>query len=529
MKSSRTPAPGPTLDPLALEPGEEHLPEPPRPAVETPGLTADGRLRSGKLAGLSMRRAIWVLSWPILIESVLNSLVGLTDTVLAAQISSAATDAIGAASYMLWFVGLIAMAVGIGATALVSRAVGASRLAVAHAATGQAVILAAGSGVLVGLLLWACVKPATALMNLSEAGSAAFATYLSIVSLSVPALAVLSAGIACARGAGDSKRPLIAMVVVNVVNIILSWVLAGCDYTVAAGPAGSGQVRTLLHNPSPLDMGVAGVAWGTVVAEYIGAAIVVMMLVSGRSGVTLFRRRMRPHAHTLRRIARVAMPSFFEAAGMWMGNFAVILLVGLIARAQGEGIMGAHIVAVRIEAFSFLPGFAIGTAAAALVGQYLGAGSKAHARRAALWCTALASGLMGAAGLVFILAPRTIVGLVSAQPAHLELVPKLIVIAGFVQAPFAAGIVLRSALRGAGDARAVMAIIWVCTYGVRLPLAVVLAGVEIPLPGGLTIPRVPGLEPNLALLWVALSGETVIRTLFFAARFAQGRWAEKRV
>ena len=62
------------------------------PVVETlagrtvVGLTPDGRLRSGRLAGLSMRGAIWMLSWPILVESLLNSFVGLTDTYLSAAL-----------------------------------------------------------------------------------------------------------------------------------------------------------------------------------------------------------------------------------------------------------------------------------------------------------------------------------------------------------------------------------------------------------------------------------------------------------
>src|SRR5436190_14699395 len=106
--------------------------QPPRALPE--GALPDGRIKSGRLAGLSMGTAIWVLAWPILIESFLNSLVGLTDTLLSAQLSEAATDAIGGASYLLWFVGLVVQSIGVGATALISRAVGGGRLAVANAA-----------------------------------------------------------------------------------------------------------------------------------------------------------------------------------------------------------------------------------------------------------------------------------------------------------------------------------------------------------------------------------------------------------
>src|SRR5690606_5282741 len=111
------------------------------------GVTPDGRLRSGRLAGLPMGRAIFTLAWPVLVDSLLNSLVGLTDTAVAAAISPAAADAIGNASYMLWFVGLFFMALDIGATALISRSVGSGRMAAANAAVGQVVLLAVLVGV----------------------------------------------------------------------------------------------------------------------------------------------------------------------------------------------------------------------------------------------------------------------------------------------------------------------------------------------------------------------------------------------
>ncbi len=114
----------PALDAATLDVTEEAIdpiPGPKIPRTESGGLTPDGRLKSGRLAGLSMRRAIWTLYWPIVLESLLASLVGMTDTYLSAQISVHATDAIGGASYLLWFIGLVVMAVGVGATALISR------------------------------------------------------------------------------------------------------------------------------------------------------------------------------------------------------------------------------------------------------------------------------------------------------------------------------------------------------------------------------------------------------------------------
>jgi putative MATE family efflux protein len=508
-------APGDAAGPLADFPR----------ARQARGLTADGRLKSGKLAGRTMGGAILALSWPVLVDSFLNSLVGLTDTVLAAGISEGAADAVGNAAYYLWFIGLVFMALDVGVTALISRAVGAGRMAVAHAGVGQAMLLAVTAGCIVGAFIGLAAGPMSTLMPLNPEAAAAFRTYLWIAAIDVPAMAVLFAGIASLRGAGDSFRPMRAMIVVNIVNITLSWALSGVDLRTSDMVGGQAVTRTWLENPFEFDLGIAGIAIGTLVAHTVGAAIMLVTLARGSATLKLRLRRLKPHRTTMHRIVRVGLPNFLETLGMWFGNFLIILMVGWL----GAGYVGAHIVAIRIEAFSFQPGFAMGIAAAALAGQYLGAGSPALARRALSTCTGVACLIMGAMGIAFVMIPHEIVGLFSSQPTHLETTPQLLFITGLVQIPFAIGMVLRSGMRGAGDVRTVMWITWFTTYGVRLPLAYIFSGVDIPLPGGRVLENPFGYEPSLAGLWVGLCAEIVIRAVAFSWRFLQGGWAHHRV
>ncbi|HBS29934.1 MAG TPA: hypothetical protein DEB06_10920, partial [Phycisphaerales bacterium] len=155
--------------------------------------------------------------------------------------------------------------------------------------------------------------------------------------------------------------------------------------------------RVLVHNPFDFDWGVRGVAWGTFIAWIVGGVMITVMLARGSHGVRLRARRLRPHWHTLRRLVRVGMPNFLETLGMWFGNFLVVLFVGWMAI---PGALGAHIVTIRIEAFSFLPGFAMSLAAATLAGQYLGAGSPRLARVAVNRCMLVAGAFMGVVGVV---------------------------------------------------------------------------------------------------------------------------------
>jgi len=512
------------IEPLVAEPA-------PRPPPSRPvGVTPDGRLISGKLAGLTMNRAIWTLSWPILAESFLNSLVGLTDTVLSAGIDDGgvSTDVVGGAVYVLWFMGLVVQAIGVGATTLISRAVGGGRLGVARAAVGQTMILAVAGGVATGGLMALAAGPAAAVLSLKPDAAAIFREFMLISSCGVPFAAVLFAGIACVRGAGDSLRPLWAMLLVNAVNAAASWTLAGVDLKTTSVVGGEVVSRVLLHNPFGFDMGVRGIALGTLAAHVAGAVFMTLLLTRGVAGVRLTAFWLRPHRHTLARLARVGIPNFLETLGMWAGNFLIVLMVGWMGREQG-GPLGSHLVAIRTEAFSYLPGFAFGAAAATLVGQYLGAGSVALARRSVLICTAASAAFMGAMGLVFIFWGRGIVGLLSSQEVHLTLVPPLLFITGLVQIPFAVSIVLRSALRGAGDARATMWLTWVTTYALRLPMAYGLSGVDVPLPGGGVFENPFGEGWGLRGLWMGLCGEIVIRAVLFSVRFGRGAWERARV
>jgi putative MATE family efflux protein len=477
-----------------------------------------------------MGGAIFALSWPIIAESFLNSLVGLTDTVLSAGIDDGgvSADAVGGAAYVLWFVGLITQAIGVGATALVSRAVGGGKLGVANAAVGQTLLLAAVCGVVVGAIIALVAGPAAVVLNLSDGAATAFRQYMLYNAAGVPFTSLLFGAIACARGAGDSLRPLYAMVVVNVVNIVSSWLLSGVDLKTAATRNGERIVSMVLENPFDLDLGVRGIAIGTALANLVGCAVMLAMLAGGVGGVRARAARLRPHWHTLRRLVRVGIPNFLETFGMWIGNFMVILMVGWLGARDG-GLMGSHLIAIRIEAFSFLPGFAFGVASATLVGQYLGAGDARLAKRAVWLCAGAASISMGLTGLLFILMPGAIVGLLTSQEVHLRLVPPALMVAGFVQVPFALSIVFRSALRGAGDVRAAMVITWVTTYALRLPMAWLFSGVDILLPGGKVIQNPSPYEWGLTGLWIGLCAEIVIRGLLFLSRFAQGKWAHVRV
>lgn len=490
--------------------------------------TDDGRFKSGRLKGLTMWAAIFVLAWPVVLESFLNSLVGLVDTKLSASLEDgvAATDAIGGASYIMWFIGLVIMAIGVGATALISRSVGKGRMGVANVMLGQATTLSLICGSGIGAVVWFMAPMIVSLLNMTESAGGYFIEYMRIIALGTPFASLLFGLIACSRGAGDSISPLKAMIIRNLINILVSWGVSGVTVFGLTSPLG-------------LDWGVVGIAIGTVVGDVFGAALILAYSLSGKWSIRLKRRNLKPHLITVYRFVRLAVPNFLETFGMWLGNFFIITFVGLLAvQVESDGLLGAHIIGIRIEAFSFMPGFGMGIAAATLTGQYLGMKRPDLAKKAVFRCTVIASAIMGGLGVIFIVFARSITDAMSEQAAHMELVPPLLITCGIVQIPFAIGIVFRSAMRGAGDVKWVMGLTWFATYGMRLPLAYLVSGVDIPVPevfggGVITNPRLFeqwfGIEPGLPALWIALCSEMFLRGVIFTVRFAQGGWLKAKV
>lgn len=488
----------------------------------------EGRFKSGRLKGLTMWSAIFVLAWPVVLESFLNSLVGLVDTKLSASLEDgvAATDAIGGASYIMWFIGLVIMAIGVGATALIARSVGKGRLGVANVMLGQAVVLGILFGSIIGAVVWLVSPFVVHQLSMSPQAGVYFVQYMRIIALGTPAASMLFALIACSRGAGDSMSPLIAMIIRNAVNIIVSW---GCSGVTVFG----------LTSPLGWDLGVIGIAIGTVIGDIFGAGLILAYAISGKWSIKLKKRNLKPHFITIYRFVRLGVPNFLETFGMWFGNYIVISIVGLLGtQTQRGGLLGAHIIGIRIEAFSFMPGFGMGMAAATLAGQYLGMNRTDLAKKAVFRCTIIASAIMGTLGVGFILFSRQITNAMSAQDEHMALVPPLLITCGIVQIPFAIGIVFRSAMRGAGDVKWVMGLTWFSTYAIRLPLAYMVSGVDIPIPefmggGIITNPRLFetwfGISPGLPALWIALCSEMFLRGVIFSIRFFQGGWLNAKV
>jgi putative MATE family efflux protein len=453
----------------------------------------------GRLAGLSLPRQVLVLAlWPLL-EQVLAFFVGLTDLVISGRMAEGAArvailDAMGLGGYIGWFFNILQGAVATGVMALVSRASGGRDTNLANRALGQGLWLglAAGFGSL--LLLQAGASLLIGWIGLSPAAAAQAETYMRVLAFSGPFSGALFAVNAALRGAGDTRTPFLAMIVVNLVNMVVSW--------------------SLVFGPAPFGgHGIGGIATGTTIGWIAGFLTAVLLV--GRSpkdGLHWSRAHLRPDPATLTRIVRVGAPQAMEIAGMWMIHaFGIRVIAGL----KDAGSLGAHILAIRVESMSFLPGFAIATAAAALAGQYLGAGSREMAVRAVRLCWKSAVILMSLMGVFFVLGRHLLIGwMAPGSELHIRLAAPLLLVCALAQPFFATCIILKTSMRGAGATGIVMRRAFGSMIFYRVLVLWLLSRI-----GVLTLTGV----------WIVFSLDLLTQAVIFTRLHFRGKWLDARV
>jgi len=393
-----------------------------------------------------IRRLISV-AWPIALAMLGQASMGLVDVALVAGFGASALAGVGVAIVFahLFFACVFGLMRAV--KVLTARAVGAgrddaSRFALAGAALGVVIGL--------GVLLFCRALPAVLGVLGVDATAVPFAEdFLSARSWGAPLLCAMSALVQYRQGLGDSRLPMVVGLGANAIN-------AGLSYVLASG-----------HLGLPA-LGVAGVGYGTVVAE--GFALSILAIVVARDVRRAGRPRGRSMLRAIREIGRVGVPTGLQF-GFEMLAFAV--LVAVLA-GVGAKQLAAHHVALNLVRFAILPAFAVAEAGCVLVGQALGRQHIGRADRYARVGVWLAAAVAALVGIGMIGAGAAITGALSDDPEVGRLVRRLLWLAALFLALDAVYLVHRANLRAAEDVRwpglVGAALAWICIPGAALVL-----------------------------------------------------------
>jgi putative MATE family efflux protein len=442
---------------------------------------------------------VFKLAIPAVGEQFLNMLVGLADTYLVGHISMQAAAelgygpaeglaAVGLANYVVWLVTTLFMAGAVGSTALIARATGAGDRHEANTAVRQSVLLGVAMGVIGMVVMIGFAEPSLRLFGAPDEIVPLGARFLQITAFSMPLAGLMFMLNAALRGAGDTRTPLFVMVLVNGLNIAISWLLVNGHFGLPA-------------------LGTTGAAWGMSIGRAIGGILVVVLLMRG-CGVLKLDRMPKPDFDMLRRITRIGLPT----AGEMLAFQSALVLFARFITHLGTIPYAAHNTVITVESISFLPGMGFAVAATTLVGQSLGAKNTEQARQSGHEAYIQSAIFMGFMGALFILIPDVLLSLLVDDPAVVAAGVLPLRIVGLIQPLLAANFVYAGALRGAGDTRWPLLIKLVSPWLIRLPLAFWL----IPILG-------------LEGAWIAMSVDLALQGVLAWWRFHGNTWERIRV
>lgn len=398
--------------------------------------TPSTEARNESLDRSSLRRRVMGLALPAIGENLLHTALGIADTILVAGIGVVALAGVGAALNVLFIIMAALSSLSVGASVLVAQAIGAGNAARASHVAGQALIWGIALSLPITLAGLLFAEPVVALYGMAPDATAVAAEYLMISAAGIPVLALMLIGGSVLRGAGDSRTPMVITALANVLNLIASW---GLIYGHLGMPA----------------LGVAGSAWGTLIARVAGAALFLIILLRVSPRVRIGRRgTWRPRWGTAREVLWLGAPAALEEI-IIITSFAALtpIVVGL-----GTVALAAHRVALNVLSLSFMPGIGFSLATTALVGQAIGAGRADEARAVTNVAMRWAILWMGGLGVLFILFAPHLVGIFSGDPELIAIGATAVQVVALAQPLWAGTFVIGGALRGIGDTRTPMVV-----------------------------------------------------------------------
>ncbi|MFF1709876.1 MATE family efflux transporter [Streptomyces sp. NPDC058268] len=422
-------------------------------------------------------REIIALAVPAFGALVAEPLFVMADSAIVGHLGTAQLAGLGVASALLTTAVSVFVFLAYATTAAVARRVGAGDL--------QAAIRQGMDGIWLALLLGAAViavvlPAAPSIVELFGASDTAapFAiTYLRISSLGIPAMLVVLASTGVLRGLQDTKTPL---------------------YVAIGGFVANGVLNVALVYGAGL--GIAGSAWGTVIAQCAMAAVYLFVVVRGAKshGASL-----RPDAAGIRACAQAGAPLLVRTLSLR----AILMIATAVAARLGDADVAAHQIILSLWSLLAFALDAIAIAGQAIIGRYLGAndpqGARDVCRRMVQW--GIASGV--ALGVLVVLARPLFIPLFSSDSVVQDAaLPALVVVA--ISQPICGIVyVLDGVLMGAGDGP-YLAWAMLATLAVFAPVALL----------------VPTLGGGLTAVWAAMALMMAVRMVTLWLRTRSGHW-----
>ena len=457
-------------------------------AAEQVSTELEAPLTSGNLW-----KAIWEMSWPLLVATIASSVVALVNVQVAGRLGAASQAAVGVAEQLLFIFQVFLMSIGVGTTAVVSRAYGRKDFVEADNVTAQSLTLSILVGLVLSLVSVFAAYFIVPLLNHEADVIAQSNFYLTVYSLYLVPYSLVCISNAAFRAIGNARIPLVVICVEVGINI-------------------TGDYLTVFYNWPVAGLGVGGIAASAVAGAFCAALVSVSFLRGSQLSNSL--KQLFPLcASTIKRITKIGVPSALQRLSWALSVFGLFFILSSVA--DPVAALAAWTIGLRIEGLLFMPEMALSIAVGSIVGQNLGANRADRAFRAGWTMCSIAVCMIGSLAVGVFLFARELATLMSANdPATVECTTRYLQINAVGAVSQAVNAVISGALQGAGDTRATMWISIVSNWVIRLPLAWLLA---------------VSLKMGADGAWIAMSTSATLSAIAVVVRFHSGAWVHRKI
>ncbi len=437
---------------------------------------------------------IVIFTVPMLIGNIAQQLYNTVDSIVVGKyVGDNALAAVGSASPILNLLLVLFMGIAVGAGVMVSQYFGAKEREELSRTIGNCITLTAIASVIIMIAGAFGIRPLLELLNTPESILDWCDSYLMILIMGIAGCAYYNILCGILRGLGDSISALVYLLAATVINIVL-------DLLFVAG----------------FQMGVAGVALATVIAQAISAVLCIVKLCRMKDIFDLTPRYLKiTGKHTLT-IIRLGLPS-----GLTQAIFSLaLIIVQSLTNSFGELVIAANVIIMRVDGFAMMPNFSFGTAMTTYAGQNVGARRYDRVEQGSRQGTLIAAATSAVITGLIVVFGRYLMGIFTDTEELVALSADMMRLLAVGYIAMAVTQSLSGVMRGAGDTMTPMWISIITTVVIRVPLAYSLS----------YFTRTPEL-PNGAYqcIWISLLCSWIIGALITWICYMRGGWKKKAI
>lgn len=435
-------------------------------------------------------------SVPLLIGNLAQQLYSTVDSIVVGNyVGDHALAAIGASGPILNLLLVLFMGVSVGASVMASQYFGAKDKKKLSQTVGTTITATFVTSVLIMIVGPLVTPPVLHLLSTPADIFEMSCSYMEILCLGFLGSAYYNVISGVLRGLGDSIMPLIFLLVACGLN-------TGLDIFFVA----------------VLDMGVAGAAWATIIAQMISGILCLVRLLTMKEVLSVKPKMLIPKKKLLMQLIRLGLPS-----GLTQAIFSLAsIIVQTLTNSFGTNVIAANTVVMRVDGFAMMPNFTFGTAMTTFTGQNIGAKRPERVEEGTKSGLKMGLGVSVVLVALIMVFGKYLMEMFTSTPEVIDTGMRMLRILGIGYIAMAVTQILSGVMRGAGETMTPMWISIITTVVVRVPIAYALEWITRPEGGAMGSGTPDPLFVSLLISWL-------VGALLSVIAYRRGKWRKKAV